>query len=68
MSLFEALGGGAPAPDVPGGRTHLTDDEIVEVIRLYRDCSWRQVDIADHFNISQPFVSRIVNLKRRVPK
>lgn len=62
--LFEALGGNDDPP--PWDREErLTDEQVADIWHLYWECRWRQVDIADHFGISQPHVSRIVNGKRR---
>jgi DNA-binding transcriptional regulator LsrR (DeoR family) len=63
VSIFDALGGneGWEAPDP----APLTDEQVADIRKLYHECGWRQVDIADQFGISQPYVSRIVNLKRR---
>lgn len=38
------------------------DARDVETIRkLYAECGWSQVDIAEHFGVSQPQISKIVN-------
>lgn len=69
MSLYAALGGGVNDHPPDWDRTErLSDAQVASIIELYRECGWRQVDIANHFGISQSFVSRIVNGKRRAKK
>lgn len=65
MSLYEALGGGARF-----GVTHppprgVTDEDVRDIREMYRERVMNQVELAEHFGISQSNVSRIINRKRR---
>lgn len=62
MSLLGALTGGFVAEE---RREDLTPQQVRDIRKLYWECDWRQVDIADHFGVSQPYISRVVNRKRR---
>lgn len=42
-----------------------TPGQVREIRKLYATGSYRQIDLAESFGISQPEVSRIVNRKRR---
>jgi len=63
VSIFDALN----APEgLPWDRSEpLTPTQVADIRELYHECGWRQADIAEHFAISQGYVSRIVNHKRR---
>lgn len=58
MSLFEALQGPAY---VLTTQVRLTEEDVADIRKLYRECGWKQQEIADQFGISQPQVSKIVN-------
>lgn len=62
MSLYEALAGDYDPTSV--GSNKLTADDACDIRELYRECGWSQKEIAVHFGISQPQVSRIVNHKQ----
>ena len=62
MSIFDAL---TVDYQIEERKPQLTPEQVADIRELYHGCGWRQADIADHFGISQPYVSRIVNHKRR---
>jgi DNA-binding MarR family transcriptional regulator len=67
VSIFEALGGHTEY-DADGEavlREELTPEEIREIRALYAGGAYRQVDLAEEYGVSQPYISRIVNRKRR---
>jgi len=47
----------------PWNRT-LTAEDVADIRKLYRQCGWKQKDIAEQFGITQPHVSKIVNFKQ----
>lgn len=57
VSLFDALAGS----DWRSGHRKLTFSDALDIRKLYRECGWSQTDIADHFGVSQPQVSKIIN-------
>lgn len=58
MSIFDLLD---VEYNAPLGERKLTAADVADIRRLYAECGWKQQDIADHFGISQPQVSKIVN-------
>lgn len=63
MSLYEALlGDYTPTPERRGNRK-LDDRDVADIRKLYRECGWKQVEIAEHFGVTQPQISKIVNEK-----
>lgn len=63
MSLLDALTGDFEPPWDRKGP--LTPVQVADIRELYHGCGWKQADIAHHFGVSQGYVSRIVNHKRR---
>lgn len=66
-SIFEALGGHIEY-DIDGEavlREELSPAQIRDIRARYRSGAIRQVDLADEYGVSQPYISRIVNHKRR---
>lgn len=61
MSIEDALKGPDPEPQ----REELTAAEIQEIRALYASGTYRQVDLAEEFGVGQPYISRVVNRKRR---
>lgn len=62
MSLYQAL---TEDYQIEERKPDLTPEQVRDIRKLYTECDWRQVDIADHFGVNQSTVSRIVNRKRR---
>lgn len=59
MSLYEALRGDYVPPH--NGRVKLSPEDAADIRKLYAECGWSQVEIAEHFGVSQPQISKIVN-------
>lgn len=60
MSLYDSLYCADYTPPRTG-RLKLNTTDAADIRKLYRDCGWSQVDIAEHFGVSQPQISKIVN-------
>ena len=43
----------------------LSDKDIETIVYLYRDLGWKQHEIAKEFKTTQPYISQIINKKRR---
>lgn len=63
MSLYEALQDDTPLPLSPANRK-LTERDVADIRKLWVECGWTQREIAGHFEICQPQVSKIVNRKQ----
>lgn len=46
-------------------RVKLSNDQVVEIRRLYRNGDLKQVALAARFGVTQHHISNIVNFKRR---
>jgi predicted XRE-type DNA-binding protein len=49
-------------------RYTLTDDDADDIRLMYATGTYRQVDLAEQFGVTQPQISKIVNNKQRKPK
>lgn len=58
-SLFDALS----APYEPGGdqRRTLTEVDVSDIRALYANCTYKQVELASMFGVTQGQISKIVN-------
>lgn len=63
MSLLDALLTG-PDYEPLARRLRLTDEDAADIRRMYATGSWRQVDLAAEFGVTQPQISKIVNNKQ----
>ena len=51
----------------PAQRYKLTTEDAADIRTLYATGTWLQADLAEHFGVSQPQISKIVNNKQRKP-
>lgn len=61
VSLYEALWDDLPPSSA---NKKLTEGDVADIRKLWAECGWTQQEIADHFEICQPQVSKIVNRKQ----
>lgn len=64
MSIFDALDDPDWLIDVQTWEP-LSESDVEDIRAAYASGAIRQVDLADQYGVSQPYISRIVNRKRR---
>ncbi len=61
-SIFEALQGEYEV--LPDSRYKLSEGDVRDIRTMYASGAWKQAEIAEQYEVTQPQISKIVNNKR----